>query len=481
MFGLTALELARVQFGFTISFHIIFPAITIGLASFLTVLEACWLRTRRELYRDLYHFWSKIFAVNFGMGVVSGLVMAYQFGTNWSYYSDFAGSVTGPLLAYEVLTAFFLEAGFLGVMLFGWNRVGPGLHFLSTAMVALGTLISATWILASNSWMQTPQGFEIVAGRVVPTDWFAIIFNPSFPYRLAHMSVAAFLATALFVGASAAWHLLRGTDNAAIRKMFSMAMWMVVIVAPLQAVIGDFHGLNTLKHQPAKIAAMEGHWENSGNDGVPLILFGIPDMEEERTKYKVEIPRLGSLILTHSWDGKVPALKEFAPADRPNSTIVFWSFRVMVGLGLLMILLGVISVWLRWRKRLWTSRPFLRFSLWMGGSGVVAILAGWYTTEIGRQPWIIYGVMRTADAVSRHSANQLGITLALFVLVYFAVFGTGVAYMLRMIRKGPVISEGRHPEVGGPGQARTPMRPLSAARKSDRDDVAPQEGVEDGN
>jgi cytochrome d ubiquinol oxidase subunit I len=230
-----------------------------------------------------------------------------------------------------------------------------------------------------------------------------------------------------------------------------------------------------LKHQPAKIAAMEGHWENTGSEGVPLILFGIPDMKEERTKYKLEIPHLGSMILTHSWDGKVPALKEFAPRDRPNSTIVFWSFRVMVGLGMLMILLGVLSVWLRWRQRLWNSRPFLYFALWMGGSGIVAILAGWFTTEIGRQPWVIYGVMRTAEAVSRHSASQLGVTLALFVVVYFAVFGTGIAYLLRMICKGPVISEGSSPEVGGPGHFRTPMRPLSAARKSDRDDVGSQE------
>lgn len=476
MFGLTALELARAQFGFTISFHIIFPAITIGLASYLAVLEGCWLKTKQEIYRDLYHFWSKIFAVNFGMGVVSGLVMAYQFGTNWSHYSDFAGSVTGPLLAYEVLTAFFLEAGFLGVMLFGWSRVGNGLHFLSTAMVALGTLISATWILASNSWMQTPQGFEIIGGRIVPTDWVQVIFNPSFPYRLLHMAVAAFLATSLMVGASAAWHLLRGTDNPAVRKMFSMAMWMVVIVAPIQAVIGDFHGLNTLKHQPAKIAAIEGHWDNVGNEAVPLILFGVPDMKEERTKYKLEVPHLGSLILTHSWDGKVPALKDFAPGDRPNSTIVFWSFRVMVGLGMLMILLGVLSVWLRWRQRLWSSRPFLHFALWMGAAGIVAMLAGWFTTEIGRQPWIVYGVMRTADAVSPHGAGQLSATLALFVIVYFAVFGTGIAYLLRMIRKGPVMSEGKHAEEGGPGHARTPARPLSAAHKSDRDDAGPQEG-----
>ena len=471
MFGFTALELARIQFGFTISFHIVFPAITIGLASYLLVLEACWLKTGRELYRDLYHFWLKIFAVNFGMGVVSGLVMAYQFGTNWSYFSAFAGGITGPLLAYEVLTAFFLEAGFLGVMLFGWNRVGPALHFVATGMVALGTLISATWILASNSWMQTPQGHEIIDGRVVPVDWLAVIFNPSFPYRLAHMSVAAFLATALMVGGSAAWLLLKGKDNPAIRKMLSMAMWMLVIVAPIQAVIGDFHGLNTLKHQPAKIAAMEGHWENKGNEGVPLILFGIPDMEAEETHYKIELPRVGSLILTHSLDGTYPGLKEFPKADRPNSLVVFWSFRLMVGLGLLMILLGVISVWLRWRGRMESSRPFLRFALWMGPAGLVAMLAGWFTTEMGRQPWVVYNVMRTADAVSPHGATELGVTLALFVVVYFAVFGTGIAYLLRLIRKGPIMSEGQQVEIGGPGQERTPARPLSAAKKSDRDDA----------
>ena len=344
MLGLEAVDLARIQFAFTISFHIIFPAITIGLASYLAVLEGLWLKTQQEVYRDLYHFWSKIFAVNFGIGVVSGLVMAYQFGTNWSAFSDFAGSITGPLLTYEVLIAFFLEAGFLGVMLFGWNRVGPGLHFFSTLMVAIGTLISAFWILASNSWMQTPQGFEIIDGRVIPVDWFAVVFNPSFPYRLAHMATAAFVATAFFVGASAAWHLLRGRDNPAIRKMLSMAMWMALIVAPIQALIGDFHGLNTLKHQPAKIAAIEGHWENVGDEPTPLILFGWPDMGREETRFKLEIPALGSLILPHRLDKQVPALKEFPPEDRPNSSIVFWSFRVMVGLGMLMVLTGIWSL-----------------------------------------------------------------------------------------------------------------------------------------
>lgn len=463
MFGLTALELARIQFGFTISFHIVFPAITIGLANYLTVLEALWLRTKQEVYRDLYHFWSKIFAVNFGMGVVSGLVMAYQFGTNWSVFSDFAGSITGPLLAYEVLTAFFLEAGFLGVMLFGWNRVGPGLHLLSTAMVALGTLISATWILASNSWMQTPQGHEIIDGRVVPVDWLQVIFNPSFPYRLAHMSVAAFLATALLVAATAAWHLRRGHGTPTVRKMLSMALLMVLFVAPLQAVIGDFHGLNTLQHQPAKIAAIEGHWENKGNEGTPLIVFGLPDMEREETRYALEIPHLGSLILTHTWDGRIPALKEFAPEDRPNSTVVFWSFRIMVGLGFLMIALGIWGAWLKWRDTIWTSQAFLRFATWMGPSGIIAILAGWFTTEIGRQPWTVYRLLRTEDAVSAHGALQLSVTLIIFVLVYFAVFGTGIGYLLRLLRKGPVSVANQSPSSGGPGREKHPMRPLSAA------------------
>lgn len=463
MLGLEALELARIQFAFTISFHILFPAITIGLASYLAVLEGMWLKTENTTYRDLYHFWSKIFAVNFGMGVVSGLVMAYQFGTNWSAFSDFAGSITGPLLAYEVLTAFFLEAGFLGVMLFGWNRVGPGLHFFSTIMVAIGTLISTFWILSSNSWMHTPQGFELVDGRVVPVDWLAVVFNPSFPYRLAHMTTAAFLATAFFVGASAAWHLLRGNTTPVIRKMFSMALWMAVLVAPLQLLLGDLHGLNTLEHQPAKIAAIEGHWVNKPGEAAPLTLFGWPDMQREETRFSVSIPYAGSLVLTHSLSGQVPALKEFAPEDRPNSTIVFWSFRIMVALGLLMILAGVWSLFLRHRKRLYEARPFLRFCLWMGPSGLIAILAGWITTEVGRQPWVVHGLMRTADGVSAHTASQLGLSLTLFVIVYFAVFGAGAGFVLRLVRKGPDSGEGATEEHGGPGTSRTPARPLSAA------------------
>ncbi len=478
---MTALLLARIQFGFTISFHILFPALTIGLASYLAVLEGLWLRTGRSVYIDLYQFWIKVFAVAFGMGVVSGLVMAYQFGTNWSNFSRFAGGVTGPLLAYEVLTAFFLEAGFLGVMLFGRDRVGPGLHFVSTLAVALGTLVSATWILASNSWMQTPQGHAIIDGRVVPVDWLRVILNPSFPYRLAHTVVASYIATALMVVGAAAWHLLAGRDNTRVRTMLSMGLWMLLAAAPIQALIGDQHGLNTLEHQPAKLAAIEGHWERTpAGAGVPLKLFGWPDMGAEVTRFAVEIPRAGSLLLAHSWDGQIPALKDFPPEDRPNSTVVFWTFRAMVGLGVLTIALAFWGLWLRRGQRLFAHRAFLRFALALSPAGLAAILAGFATTEIGRQPWIVYGLMRTADAVSpQHSALQVGFTLGLFVLVYFAVFGAGTVYGLRLIAKGPANDEGGSPVHGGPGEPRQPMRPLSAADEgtdTEGDLAAPETG-----
>ncbi|AVA41315.1 cytochrome ubiquinol oxidase subunit I [Proteus mirabilis] len=439
MFGLDAFHLARIQFAFTVSFHIIFPAITIGFASFLALLEGLWLKTKEPSYLSLYQFWIKIFAVNFGMGVVSGLVMAYQFGTNWSGFSQFAGSITGPMLTYEVLTAFFLEAGFLGIMLFGWNKVGRKLHFFATCMVALGTLISTFWILSSNSWMQTPQGYAIENGVVVPVDWLQVVFNPSFPYRLLHMSIGAFLASALFIASCAAWLLLKGQNTAPVRKMFSMALWLVLIIAPIQAFVGDAHGLNTLEHQPAKIAAIEGHWDNATKEATPLILFGIPDMAEEKTKYAIEIPYLGSLILTHSLDKQIPALKSFAPEDRPNSSIIFWSFRVMAGLGMLMICLGLLSVILRKKKRLYHSPLFLRFALLMGPTGLIAILAGWFTTEIGRQPWVVYGLQRTKDAVSAHGDIQMSLSLLAFILVYFSVFGIGYFYMVHLMKKGPVV------------------------------------------
>jgi len=460
--GLTALELARIQFAFTVSFHIIFPAISIGLASFLAVLEWRWLRTNDAIYKDLFKYWVKIFAVAFGMGVVSGVVMSYQFGTNWSEFSRFAGGVTGPLLTYEVLSAFFLEAGFLGIMLFGWGRVGKKAHFFATLMVAIGTCISMFWILSSNSWMQTPQGFSIENGIIVPQDWFAIVFNPSFPYRLAHMAIAAFMVAALLVAGTAAWHLIKGRRDELIKKSFSMALWLILILAPVQIFVGDAHGLNTLEHQPAKLAAMEGHWETNRNEGMPLYLFGIPDMQEERTKYAISIPNLGSLILTHSKDGSVKGLKDFAPEDRPNSTVVFWSFRIMVGLGMLMLLLALTGLWLRKTGKLYESKWFHRFALVMGPSGFIALLAGWFTTEVGRQPWVVYGVMRTKDALSPVSAEQVGLTLIIFVLVYCIVFGIGIYYMLKLINKGPEFIYSQVNEVGGVGHFKTPMRPLSA-------------------
>ena len=427
--------LARIQFAFTISFHIIFPSFTIGLASFLFVLEALWLRTRDDTYLALYKFWVKIFALAFGMGVVSGIVMSYQFGTNWGPFSEFTGGVIGPLMAYEVLSAFFLEAGFLGIMLFGLNRVGPKLHFTATTMVAVGTLFSAFWILSANSWMQTPDGYMIENGRAVVTSWWDAIFNPSFPYRLVHMVLAAFLTTALVVGAVGAWHLLRDRQNRPARIMFSMAMWMAAIVAPVQIVAGDMHGLNTLEHQPAKVAAMEGHFDTQ--NGAPLILFGWPDMAAEETRYALEIPKLGSMILTHDWDGKITGLKDFAPEDRPNATIVFWTFRVMVGMGVLMALLGVVSLFARLRNTLFSCVWLHRFALVMGPSGFVAILAGWFTTEIGRQPWVVYGVMRTSDAGSPIAPTAIAGSLIAFVIVYTVVFGVGTAYILRAMNHDP--------------------------------------------
>lgn len=437
MFSLDAYLLARIQFAFTVSFHIIFPAITIGLSTYLAVLEGLWLKTRNPDYKVLYHFWSKIFAVNFGMGVVSGLVMAYQFGTNWSGFSKFAGSITGPLLTYEVLTAFFLEAGFLGVMLFGWKRVGEKLHFFATCMVSLGTIISMFWILSSNSWMHTPQGYDIVDGRVVPVDWLKVVFNPSFPYRLTHMAFAAFLSTALFIASSAAYLILKGHKTSAVKKMFSMALGLLVIAAPLQAFVGDAHGLNTLEYQPAKIAAIEGHWDNSNGEPTPLILFGVPDMKNEVTHYKLEIPYLGSLILTHSLNKQIPALKSFPKEDRPNSTVIFWSFRIMVGLGMLMILQGFVGLWLRKKGSLYKHSWYLKFCVLMGPSGLIALLAGWFTTEVGRQPWVVYGLLRTRDAVSPHGDLHMSISLICFIVVYSAVFGIGYLYMMHQIKEGP--------------------------------------------
>ncbi|WP_223423788.1 cytochrome ubiquinol oxidase subunit I [Tateyamaria pelophila] len=433
----TAEILARVQFAFTVSFHIIFPAFSIGLASYLAVLNALWLRTKDETYLTLFNYWKKIFAVAFGMGVVSGIVMSYQFGTNWSVFSDRTGPVLGPLMAYEVLSAFFLEAGFLGIMLFGRARVGDRLHMLATAMVAFGTLMSATWILSVNSWMQTPAGYGInEAGQFVPEDWWQIVFNPSFPYRLTHMVLAAYLTTALVVGGVGGLHLLRNRQDRPARRMFSMAMWMLICVAPLQIFAGDAHGLNTLEHQPVKVMAMEGHY-HSYPDGAPLILFGIPNAKEKRVDYAIEVPYLSSLILKHKWDAPLDGLDTVPDADEPPVAIVFWSFRIMVGIGFAILGLGAWGLWRRFRGRLFDDRLLHRAAIVMGPMGFVAVLAGWITTEVGRQPYTVYGLLRTSDSLAPVAAPAVAASLLAFIVVYFFVFGAGTFYLLRMMNAPP--------------------------------------------
>jgi cytochrome d ubiquinol oxidase subunit I len=453
MESLDPVLLARIQFGFTIAFHILFPAFTIGLAAWLAVLELLWWLRDRAIYGEISRLWTKVFAISFGMGVVSGIVLSYQFGTNWSVLSERAGNILGPLLSYEVLTAFFLEATFIGIMLFGRDRVPRPVHVLSACMVALGTLISAFWILAANSWMQTPQGHELRGGIFYPADWEAIVFNPSFPYRFLHMVAAAFLTTALVVGGVGAWYLLaqRRADHG--RIMVGMALSIIVWLAPLQAVIGDLHGLNVGEHQPAKLAAIEAHWETQR--GAPLILFAWPDMAAERNHAEVAIPRLGSLILTHRWDGEITGLKAFAPEDRPPVPIVFWSFRLMVGLGVLMIAVAAASVWLYVRGRLFDSRWFLRLLVLSAPAGFIAVLAGWVTAEVGRQPWVVYGLLRTADAASPVPGGSIAASLAMFVLVYGVVFGAGLYYIAKVIRDG---SAGRGPEP----EPLAPRRPMAA-------------------
>lgn len=434
-----ALMLARIQFAFTIAFHIVFPAFSIGLASFLAVLEGLWLITKKDVYLDLFNHWKKIFALSFGMGVVSGLVMSYQFGTNWSVFSDKTGPVLGPLLGYEVLSAFFLEAGFLGIMLFGMHKVGKGLHFFATCVVAVGTLISAFWILSVNSWMQTPTGYGFnEVGQFIPVDWFEVIFNPSFPYRLVHMVLAAYLTTSFIVGAVGAYHLIKNTANQHARTMFSMAIWMATIVAPLQILAGDMHGLNTIEHQPAKVAAMEGHFETQ--KGAPLYLFGWPNMETGKVDYALEIPKLGSLILKHGFDEEVQGLKDWPKADWPNVPLVFWSFRIMVGLGVLMMLIGAAGLLLRLRGRLYDNSLFHKACLLMGPSGVIAVLCGWMVTEVGRQPYTVYGLLRTADSVSPIGSPGLWGSLTAFIIVYLLVFTPGFIYMLRIMKLDPAVS-----------------------------------------
>ncbi|MFC6120939.1 cytochrome ubiquinol oxidase subunit I [Phytobacter sp. SCO41] len=446
----TALLLARGQFAFTIGFHIVLAAFTLGLAQFLMVLEGLWLWRKQQVWLSLWRYWSKIFALNVAVGVVTGVVMEFSFGTNWSGLASRTGAVLGPMLYMEVLVAFFLEAGFMGVMLFGMGKVRPWVHFMATSIVALGSFFSAFWILAANSWMQTPDGFVIgTEGRFEPVDWWAAIINPSFPWRMAHMVAAAMLGTACLVAACGAWHLLRDARHPAARHMFSLAMWMLVVMAPLQIVLGDLHGENTRDHQPVKLAAIEGNWNPPPpGEGEPMRLFAIPDMAARRNHYEVAIPDVGSLYLRHNLQGTIHSLNQYPQDTLPWVPLVFWSFRVMVGLGLLMTFAGVAGLVVRLRRHLFHARWLLRLMVLMAPAGFVAMLAGWVVTEAGRQPWTVYGLLRTAESASPVSPSLVLGSLVCIVTVYLALFGLGLWFLLRILSRPPQRDEeGAMPDV----------------------------------
>ncbi len=452
-----ALMLSRLQFAFTIAFHIIFPSFTIGLASYLAVLEGLWLTTRNEAFKTLYLFWVKVFAISFGMGVVTGVVMSYQLGSNWSAFSALAAPVIGPLLAFEVLTAFFLEASFLGIMLFGWKKVGPGLHFTATLLVAIGTLISAFWIISANSWMQYPAGFERTSeGGLLAASWLEVIFSPSFPARLAHMVLAAYLTTALVVGAASAWRLLRRPEETESRIGLRMAIGMLAIVAPLQLLVGDVSGKDVLRLQPVKLAAIEAFWETKAAQAFHIVAW--PDRVAEKNQWEISIPGAGSWITAGSVDAEVQGLKAFEPQDRPPVGVVFWAFRLMVGLGVLMIALGVWGALLCWRGAPERTPIFLRSCVAMGPAGFLAVISGWIVAEVGRQPWVITGVMRTAEGVSPVGPGQVSASLLGFLIVYAIIFSAGVIYIFRLIAEGPVAGADEAP----PATPRAPGSALAA-------------------
>ena len=452
--------LSRLQFAFTVAFHIIFPAFTIGLGSYLAVLEGLWLTTRRVVFKNLYFFWIKIFALAFGMGVVSGVVMSYQFGTNWSVFAVKTGSVLGPLLGYEVLTAFFLEASFLGVMLFGWNRVGPALHFTATFAVAFGTLISASWILAANSWMQTPAGFAIENGRFIAVDWIKVIFTPSFPTRLAHMVTAAYLTTALTVLGAAGLQQVRNKATPETKVMMRMAIGLIALLAPLQLVIGHESGKVAHEYQPAKVAAMEGWWE-SGRQ--PTILLGWPDDRSETTKVLLQTPvGFGSWVVAGDAGAPLRGLKAWPKADRPPSLIPFWAFRIMVGLGLAMIGVGFYGAFLWVRRKLDAARVYPWLTLGTAPAGFLAVVCGWMATEVGRQPFVVYGWLRTRDAISPVAGGAVATSLVGVLVVYSLVFSAGALYIGRLLFAGPSSSDQARDAVAAPGN---PLQLAAAAEE----------------
>jgi cytochrome d ubiquinol oxidase subunit I len=449
--------LSRLQFAWVIAWHILLPAFTVGLAAYIAVLEGLNFFTGRQVYLRVSIFWIKIFSISFGMGVVTGIVMPFQFGTNWSRFADATANVLSPLFAYEGLTAFFLEAAFLGVLLFGRKLVPPWAHFFAAVMVALGTLFSSFWILSANSWMQTPAGYEIIDGRFFAKDWLQVIFNPSFPSRLAHTVTAFFITTGFVVIGVGAYLLRRGTYVEEGRTMLSMTLWLLTVLVPLQIVIGDHHGLNTLAHQQAKLAAIEARWETGRR--IPITLFAIPSEAAETNYFSIDIPRLGSLILTHEWDGEVKGLKDFPADQRPPVAIPFFAFRLMVGCGLLMLAMVLLGGWLRRRGRLDTTPLFLQLCQFTIPIGFVAVIAGWLVTEVGRQPWTVYGLLRTAQSVSPSlTGSDVLISLLAYMAVYLFMYPAGVLLMWRIVLRGPEAA----PAEEGPIEGGRPIAPVLA-------------------
>ncbi len=452
---LDPLLLSRIQFAFVVSFHAIFPVFTIGLASFIAVLEGLAFKTGNPVWRTLSGFWTRVFAVVFGMGVVSGIVMSFQFGTNWSNFAQASANFLGPVLSYEVLTAFFLEAAFLGVLLFGRDKVPAGVHLLAAVMVATGTLISTFWILAANSWMQTPAGVEMQNGMFHVTSWAEALFNPSFPYRFGHMVMASFLTGSFVVSGVSAWYLLRNREVEANRKALSMCLWLILVLAPAQVLIGDAHGLNTLEHQPYKVAAMEGNWETQSH--VPLLLFALPDRESQSNLFEVGIPGLASLILKHDINGVVPGLRDIPRDEQPVVPVVFWSFRIMVAMGLMMVLFAILGLVLRRNGRYWKTPWFLQGLRFMSIAPFIAVETGWFVTETGRAPWLVYGMMTQAEAVTPSLTGAMALfTLIGYMVVYAAVFSAGLYYLMRVLYVGMEEHEEDY-------DSDRPARPLSAA------------------
>ena len=450
---LDPLLLSRLQFAWLIAWHILLPAFTVGLASYIAFLEGLYFATGREIYFRISVLWTRIFAISFGMGVVSGVVMPFQFGTNWSRYADATANVLSPLFAYEALMAFFLEASFLGILLFGRKLVPRWAHFVSALMVAGGTLLSAFWILAANSWMQTPAGAEMRDGLFYPASWLQIIFNPSFPYRFAHTVVAFYVTTGFVVVGVAAHFLLRRRFIEEARAMLSGTLWLLTILVPLQILIGDQHGLNTLEHQPAKLAAIEANWETQAR--APWTIIAWPDAEAEVNRFAIEIPLAGSLILTHDLDGVVPGLKDVPRDERPPVAIPFFAFRIMLGIGMLFLLMVAVALWLRYRRRLYDSLYFLKACVAIAPLGFVAVIAGWTMTEVGRQPWTVYGLLRTADSVTPSLRGfDVVVSLAGYMSAYLVIFPAGVFFMWRVVNAGPLESDNALPvEAGRPRQS----------------------------